>query len=682
MTVSPSITTNQTRVTFRPPAIPLITHDPYFSLWSFSDHLAKDWSRHWTGTTQSICILVRVDQTTYRIMGNAPQGKVAEQLSVEVSPTQTVYRFSCGEVMLRLSFCTPALCDDLELLARPVTYVSFEATSNAAVPPAVSICVDAGGQLAVDSDGEPVDASRLNGGSLAILRIGATDQRLLRKSGDNLRIEWGHLYLAADAAACTSAISFAETLRDSFAATGLLPAVDECVVHHPTNAAWPMLAFAFDLGTVGVKPVSRTLLVGYDDVFSIEYLNQKLRPYWRKNGASILDMLHLAEQQEQQVRHRCETFDAELMDDLVAAGGAKYAALCALAYRQAIAAHKLAASATGQPLFFSKENFSNGCIATVDVTYPSAPLFLLLQPALLEGMLAPIMEYASLENRWRFPFAPHDLGQYPLANGQVYGGGERTEHDQMPVEESGNMLILCGALAHATGSNVFAKKHWPLLTRWANYLLEKGLDPQQQLCTDDFAGHLAHNANLSLKALIGIACYARMAESLGETEAARKFRAAAEDMAATWPTLAEDGAQTRLAFDQPGSWSQKYNLVWDKLLDLKLFPPSIARREIAFYKKQQNEFGLPLDNRRSYTKLDWIVWTATLAEEESNFQTLVDPLLHWLDKTPTRVPMTDWYDTIDGKQQGFQARSVVGGLFIKLLASEKIWKKWRTRSAK
>jgi len=211
-------------------------------------------------------------------------------------------------------------------------------------------------------------------------------------------------------------------------------------------------------------------------------------------------------------------------------------------------------------------------------------------------MLEPMMEYASLE-RWRFPFAPHDLGQYPLANGQVYGGGERTEQDQMPVEESGNMLILCAALAKAAGSVEFARQHWDLLTQWADYLLTKGLDPQEQLCTDDFAGHLAHNANLSLKALVGLGGYAQLAKSLGEKTAAKKYRRAAEKMAKQWQSLAADGDHTRLAFDKRDTWSQKYNLVWDKLLGLNLFPPAIAAREIKFYKTKILKFGLPLDSR-------------------------------------------------------------------------------------
>ena len=414
-------------------------------------------------------------------------------------------------------------------------------------------------------------------------------------------------------------------------------------------------------------------------MFSIEYFYRKVRPYWRRDGMGVAELLLAAEADYEPLTERCGAFDAEISADLRQAGGEKFAALCALAFRQCIAAHKLAVDFDGTPLFLSKENFSNGCIATVDVTYPSAPFFLLLNPDLLRAMLTPILDYADT-SRWRFPFAPHDLGTYPLCNGQVYGGGERSEEDQMPVEECGNMLILVAALTQVDGHTRYAEKYWPLLTKWADYLRDKGLDPENQLCTDDFAGHLAHNVNLSLKAIMGLGGFAALCEKTGRTDDAAAYRQTAQAMADEWVTMADDGDHFRLAFDKPGTWSQKYNLVWDTLLGLNLFPPAVARKEVAYYKAKQNVYGLPLDSRSEYTKLDWIVWTATLAEDPADFAALTEPLYAWADETPTRVPLTDWYYTTDGKQVGFQARSVVGGLYLPLLKDADVWRKWAARA--
>jgi hypothetical protein len=313
------------------------------------------------------------------------------------------------------------------------------------------------------------------------------------------------------------------------------------------------------------------------------------------------------------------------------------------------------------------------------VTYPSAPLFLLVAPGLLEAMLVPVLDYA-VSGRWRFPFAPHDLGTYPLANGQVYGGGERTEENQMPVEECGNLLILAAALARATGRAELARRYWPLLTRWAEYLRRRGLRPENQLCTDDFAGHLADNANLSVKAVVALGGYAQLAGRLGQRAAARRYAKLARAMAEEWRRLSADGDHSVLAFGRPGTWSQKYNLVWDRLLGLGLFPAEVERREVAFYLRKLTRFGMPLDSRKTYTKLDWSVWSATLARSPADFQALVKPLYDWADRTPTRVPLTDWHETADGSQVGFQARSVVGGIFIKLLADRKLWSKWAGRA--
>jgi len=176
-------------------------------------------------------------------------------------------------------------------------------------------------------------------------------------------------------------------------------------------------------------------------------------------------MLAAAMHEADAVLARCEAFDTALAARAEAVGGPGYADLLGLTWRHAIAAHKLVAGPDGRPLFFSKENFSNGCIAMVDVTYPLAPLFLLFSPALLQAMLDPVIAYCASPD-WPHPFPAHDLGTYPLANGQTYGDcesgrgpDENIVETQMPVEEAGNMLILIAALARAEGTPDYAGRY-------------------------------------------------------------------------------------------------------------------------------------------------------------------------------------------------------------------------------
>ena len=670
----------------RPPAVPLVTNNPYFSIWSMADHLTDVPTRHWSGAHQPMTGLIRIDGKTFRWMGLGPRQSYAmppvpamHQDSLEVTPLHTRYTFSAGGVMLHVTFFTPLFPHDLDVLSRPVTYLSWSAVSSDGQPHKVDILLDVSPMIAVNLPQQPVTWGRSQTKLLTLLNIGSRDQAMLHQSGDRIRIDWGYFRLAIPqterAATALSSGAMAQFARD-----GALAGGDEIEMPRPAErrAHAAHLDVALPLGEVGKMPVARHVLLAYNEQFAIEYLGRKLRPYWQRNGMSESAMLDAAEDQFPQLEAKADRFDQQLTADLNKAGGADYSYLASLAFRQTIAAHQLVADVDGQPMLFSKENDSNGCIDTVDVTYPSSPFFLLFNPRLLQAQLEPMMRYAALP-RWRFPFAPHDLGTFPLADGQVYGGGEESAEGQMPVEESADLILMIDALARAENDWTFAKRYMPQLSQWAEYLAQKGLDPENQLSTDDFAGRLAHNANLSLKAIEALGAFAQIADKTGNPALARKFRAIARPMPAEWEKMARDGDHYRLAFNDPGSWSQKYNLVWDDLLGLHFFPPAVAQMEWAFYSTKMQPYGLQLDSRKTLTKLDWELWTGTLTANPQQFADLMRRLADWADHTEPRVPLTDFYDTVSGRQIGFQARSVVGGMYIKLLSDPDMARRWRAQ---
>lgn len=670
------------------PAYPLITHSPYFSVWSFSEEGNSSDTRHWTGANNPLLGLIRVDGKSYRFFGGAGSEETtgaepAEQQWVSVNATQTRYQFACGGVDLSLTFTSPLLMNDISLLSHPVSYISFRVQSNDGGKHPVQLYFGVGGVIAADKDSQVLVVRKRATGALTVLEAGTQEQSVLQKKGDDLRIDWGYAYVAAPVAqgAGQSIATREEAIRafegdtipvgttggsgipGSVVTTGATaPAVEgkDSAIGRELflNTHFPSL-------TVGQEPVEKLLVLAYDELYSVQIFHRNLRPWWREQkGASPLGLLDQAYTGYEKILARCDTFNKTLYATAMVAGGEHYAQLCAAVYRQSIAAHSLVKGPGGELLFLSKENFSGGCINTVDVTYPSAPLYLAYNPDLLKGMLNGIFYYSE-SGRWKKPFAAHDLGTYPLANGQTYG-------EDMPVEECGNMIILTAAIVRAgevsrrDGAG-YARKHWVALSTWVKYLEAKGFDPANQLCTDDFAGHLARNANLSVKAIVAIGCYGQMAEKLGKKELAKKYTALAKQLALQWMKLADAGDHYALTFDNKNSWSQKYNLVWDKLLNLHLFPPVVYEKELAYYRTRQNDFGLPLDSRKSYTKSDWVLWTATLADKEEDFEALADPIYKYITETPTRVPVSDWHETKDGSKVGFQARSVVGGYFIKLL---------------
>ena len=645
------------QTSMRLPALPLVANDPYFSIWCAADRLTDADTTHWAGARKRLRGRIVIDGKPFRYLGHG-EGEAMETVSVVVTPTSTRSILQAHGVKLAVTFTTPLLLDDPDLLSTPITMVDITLESTDGQSHETAVSFTAYDELCYDGDERPhmtQDIFDVQG--LYMSYMGQRRQKLLCHSGDHITIDWGYLYLAGR----TNVKCTADGLEASSIAK-LVPGEQKTV----------------------------SLFLGYDDIASINYFGTPTKAWYARNGKTLVDALKAFDAGHDAILDRCAKFDGELLREAEARGGSDYALICTAAYRQCICAHKLIADEQGEMVWLSKENDSNGCMGTVDVSYPSTPLFLKYNPEFVRAMCRPVLRFAKLPV-WTYDFAPHDVGQYPQAIGQVYGtkrriltGGESRNGDihpayylypghadcyelkyQMPVEECGNMLIMLYAAAAMDGSFDLAGENLSLLETWVQYLMKFGEDPGEQLCTDDFAGHLNRNVNLSAKAVIGVMCYAKLLKLAGDSKA-YYYEAEAKRIASSWLLRAKVGGHTALTFDGQG-WSMKYNLAWDKVLHLGLFEDAFYQQEIDSYLPRQNAYGLPLDSRRTYTKSDWIMWTAAMTDDPNAFHKLVAPVAKFLRESNSRVAFSDWYDTQSGDYMHFIARSVQGGVFMPLL---------------
>ena len=599
------------------------------------------------------------------------------QTSANVSTFSTRYTFECDGFKLSIEFISPRKPDNLKLLSCPICFTEYEVTPKSGkLPDDFSIA------LAMDEDFcyNGVRAETV-GGVLPMRNCEAAffnrkRNLVMSDTSDMAAPDWGTTYLAGE-----ESYFITDTALNRY--------IDAAELEYLRKAE--ERNYIVSINRTG----SGYFVTAFDDYVSIFYFGQWLKGYFFEDGSTITDAIEWARDNHNNILAECDEFDDQLKAECEKVGKDYYILACA-ALRQSVAAHKLVQNKNGELLFLSKECNSNGCIGTVDVSYPSIPLFLIYNPELVNAMMTGIYHFARMPV-WPYDFAPHDLGTYPWCAGQVYSlngaddkygcgmnwldGNNKTqqmhylrnekcnvysESNQMPVEECGDMLIMTAAAMLAGASAMLAKNNFDLLKVWVTYLERYGLQPENQLCTDDFAGHLANNVNLAIKALVGIESFSVICEKIGEGELAKEYKVKAEKFAEEFKKLVGNGIMP-LAYGQEGTYSLKYNILFDKLFGFNLIGQDICEREVDYYISKNNKYGVPLDTRKDYTKSDWILWTASLTDDMKKCEELYGPIIKYLAETPSRVPFGDWYGTIMGEKQHFFNRTVQGGIFAPLL---------------
>eukprot|EP01059_Diplonema_ambulator_P010785 TRINITY_DN2081_c0_g1_i1.p1 TRINITY_DN2081_c0_g1~~TRINITY_DN2081_c0_g1_i1.p1 ORF type:complete len:1269 (+),score=327.88 TRINITY_DN2081_c0_g1_i1:1956-5762(+) len=663
----------------RPPSVPLVVQDPYTSFWSPFDFGYDGFPVRWDGYVVGWNGVAKVDGDACRgWLGQTQCSQNADQVGIKVTATKTTYQmYISGKVMLNVTFRTPSAIEatpDYTMMTLPMSYMDFEVASFDGAAHNITIYFDVTGEATVSNRGNKVAWSRQASTNNTYLSIGNVDQTFASAQGSD-DINWGHLnigYSNADTGVFTTIGANALDVRNAFAEGQPLPG--DSSNQRACSDGWPVLAITHTLAVPATGTVTRRMTIGYDqgDTY-MQYFGSSLSAYWQHIHGNYITALDYATANSDDINKRCDAFDAKLTSDLTAAGSAKYAEMGALIYRQVTGAMVTTwNSYTSEAWVFMKEISSDGDVSTVDVIYPAAPMIFYYSPEMFRKLLLPVLVYASNGTApygnyvpYNLPWAPHHLGHWPVCDLPP------NKQEQMPVEETGNLMILINYIVQQQNDTKWLAPFWDVIEMWGKYLPTALPDPGNQMCTDDFEGPSPHNVNLAIKGIVGIAAYSDLLKAKGDSNGAAQAMAIAKQYAQVWvangtDSVTTDGVHTKLQYDLENTWSQKYNALWDQIFGFGLVPSDLLSSELKFYLTQMNSYGVPLDDRATFTKLDWSMWIAAMAPQEQ-FIAISDAIYQWANDTPDRVPFSDWTETTNAQHKGFQARPVMGGFWAKMI---------------
>ncbi len=650
--------------------MPLAVRDPYVSAWLQGTDLATQWAAGWDGSPMSVCGLVRVDRETYRWCGG-PEGlglPRLRQTSLVVTPTRSSFTLEGGGIRLVAEWLSPIEPGDPRLQSVPLSLLTVAVSSVDGRAHDVSLYCDMSGEWASWAAGQEIvwetDRTAARHWSVRL-----SSERPLSEMAE--MAAWGSAIFSTPARRSTSYESgAAASVRANFAAAGRLSGRND-PIPQAAQPGGPVFALAHQLGSVGRGLVVAEWSLGHVESPAIEYMGRPLEPLWTAHWESWQKMADDFLGQAEAARARAIRLDEAITSAARAAGGPEYAALCALALRQAYGGCQLVVGPTGRPWAFLKELSSDGDISTVDIIFDACPVFLYIDPGFIPMLLEPVLHYAA-SPRWSKRYPPHSLGFWPIANGNPVGPSA----EPMPVWESGAMLSMAAVWAdrvQGKTARAFLARYEPLWAKWAALLISELPSPPAQLTTIDYLGHAPHDTNLAVLGIVGLAAAGRIAGRLGAERQAAQWGEQAAQFAARWAQLAANptGHHLESHMGWQGTWSNLYNAYWDAVLGTGLVSAEVTTTEAEWYQSRLDKYGLPVaSNTPQLARLDQQLITAAWLHDQPVGPEMIRTLARYVNHTDFRAPLPDTYDPTNGEplsRYNWRARPVVGAAYGLLL---------------
>ncbi|TGO14176.1 hypothetical protein BTUL_0057g00430 [Botrytis tulipae] len=653
----------------QPPSYPLAVRNPYLSAWipsSLANNVSSGNAQFWTGQNLIWSVIARVDNVTWNLFGVASPGsgtRYGTTISAKYTSTHSIFNVTAGSVIFSLDFFSPVSTGNYLRQSLPFSYLTVSAGTTAATD--IQIYSDISGTWTGQTVSSSWTLTKQN--TTSAFSIRANSRATYTEASDQAL--WGEaIYSSQPSSTSTLTTESGDrtAVRKVFSDTGALSGA---------LGAWStdgVTGISHDLGSVtGTSSV--TYAVGYIREAAVNYLGTPYTGYYRATYPETIDALEHFFEDYDDALVESHTIDSELSAAATQAAGTNYSDITTLSLRQVYGGIDLvipnATLDTSDVLAFVKEISSDGNVNTVDVIMPLFPVLYVTNPEYLRLLLEPILQYLA-SGRWTLPYVIHDIGSaYPNATGHDDGVAE-----VMPIEETGNLLILALAYQKASNNTAWANKYYTLLNKYASYLPSTSLNITLQLSTNDAAGPLANETNLAIKAAVGLKAFASLA---GETYANYSTIGGAHATQIYTDKLGTDADQTHFVLNYPDnddSWKIPFNLYPDVLLDLSTFPDAAYTMQENYYPTIRSEGGVALDSRQAWAKSDWNIWTAGTTTGAVR-QSFVDDLWAFISNGKNSWPFSDrWTVKIDGNteegiEEALRARPTVGGHFA-LLALE------------
>ncbi|KAF7928153.1 uncharacterized protein EAE97_009951 [Botrytis byssoidea] len=653
----------------QPPSYPLAVRNPYLSAWipsSLANNISSGNAQFWTGQNLIWSVIARVDNVTWNLFGVASPGsgtRYGTTISAKYTSTHSIFNVTAGSVIFSLDFFSPVSTGNYLRQSLPFSYLTVSAGTTAATD--IQIYSDISGTWTGQTVSSSGTFTKQNTTSAFLIR--ANNRATYSEASDQAL--WGEaIYSSQPSSTSTLTTESGDrtAVRKVFSDTGTLSGA------LGTWSTDGVTGISHDLGSVtGTSSV--TYAVGYVREAAVNYLGTPYTGYYRATYPKTIDALEHFFEDYADALVESYTIDSELSAAAIQVAGTNYSDITTLSLRQVYGGIDLVIPNgtldTSDVLAFVKEISSDGNVNTVDVIMPLFPVLYVTNPEYLRLLLEPILQYLA-SGRWTLPYVIHDIGSaYPNATGHDDGVAE-----VMPIEETGNLLILALAYQKASNNTAWANKYYTLLNKYASYLPSTSLNITLQLSTNDAAGPLANETNLAIKAAVGLKAFASLT---GETYANYSTIGDAHATQIYTDKLGTDADQTHFVLNYPDnddSWKIPFNLYPDVLLDLSTFSDAAYTMQENYYPTIRSDSGVALDSRQAWAKSDWNIWTAGTTTGAVR-QSFVDDLWAFISNGKNSWPFSDrWTVKVDGNteegiEEALRARPTVGGHFA-LLALE------------